>query len=280
MLKIEDLSFTYPKNRLKVFDTINLELPSGGIYGLLGPNGAGKSTLLYLICGLLTPCRGKVLYNNIDTRLREPQTLSQIFIVPEEFELPSVRLSQYLKMLMPFYPNFSVEDLHRNLEMFGFERNLHLGALSLGQKKKAFMCVALAANTPLLLMDEPTNGLDIPSKANFRGFIAGNMTEERTVIISTHQVADISQLIDHVLIMNQHEILLNQSIVSIQDHLAFGITNNPEEAMMALFAQPTIMGTNIVTFNPDHVETMVNLETLYMFVTNNPQMTKSIFNKE
>lgn len=277
MLKINHLSFRYPKQAKPVFEDINLELSPGGVYGLLGPNGAGKSTLLYLICGLLTPKTGDVLYNNVNTRRRLPETLADIFLVPEEFELPNISLSEYIKVLQPFYPKFSVEDLHRNLDMFGFDHDMNLQQLSLGQKKKAYMCVALAANTPLLLMDEPTNGLDIPSKANFRSFIASNMTDDCTVIISTHQVADISQLIDHVLIMNEHEMLLNQSLISIMDHLAFGSTNDQDEIAKALFAQPSINGTNIVTFNPDGIETMVNLETLFQFVTTRPDLAREIF---
>ncbi len=277
MLKVNNLSFRYPKQKHDVFSDLSLELAPGGVYGLLGPNGAGKSTLLYLICGLLTPKTGDVLFDGVNTRKRLPHTLDQIFLVPEEFTLPNITLQDYIKVLAPFYPNFSQEALHKNLDMFELEHNMNLQQLSLGQKKKAFMCVALAANTPLLLMDEPTNGLDIPSKANFRSFIASNMTDERTIIISTHQVADITQLIDHVLIMNEHDLLLNQSILSIQDHLIFGATNDPDEIAKALFAQPSINGTNIVAFNPQHLETMVNLETLFQFVTTRPDMARAIF---
>ncbi len=277
MLKIENLSFRYPHQRKPVFEDISLEPSAGGVYGLLGPNGAGKSTLLYLISGLLTPSHGMVKYQGANTRLRLPETLSQIFLVPEEFFLPNISLKEYIKVLSPFYPKFSMEDLARNLEMFGMDQDIHLQSLSMGQKKKAYMCVALAANTDLLLMDEPTNGLDIPSKANFRSFIASNMTDERTIIISTHQVADINQLIDHVIIMNDREILLNQDLGTIMSRLAFGTTNDPQEIAQALFSLPTLNGTNVVTFNPEGIETMVNLETLYMFVTTRRDMASEIF---
>ena len=85
----------------------------------------------------------------------------------------------------------------------------------MGQKKKVFMSFALATGTRFLLMDEPTNGLDIPSKSQFRKVIANNMTEDRTLIISTHQVHDVESLLDHIIIMNQSQLLLDASISNI-----------------------------------------------------------------
>ena len=102
MLEIDNLTFNYPKRRENVLNDFSLQLAPGGIYGLLGRNGAGKSTLLYLICGLLFPQKGRVLYKGADTRRRLPDTLSDIFIVPEEFTLPAVSLNQYIKINGPF----------------------------------------------------------------------------------------------------------------------------------------------------------------------------------
>ena len=117
-----------------------LPLHSSGrrIYGLLGRNGAGKSTLLYLMAGLLTPAKGRVCFNGVNTRERKPYTMSDIFIVPEEFMLPSVSLREYLKLNSHFYPRFSEEDLVRHLDTFDLTPDLNLGALSMGQKKKGF----------------------------------------------------------------------------------------------------------------------------------------------
>ncbi len=156
MLEINGLTFSYPARSSKVIDNLSMTFERDGIYGLLGPNGAGKSTLLYLICGLLTPKSGTVTYNGVNTRLRRPETLADIFIVPEEFELPKMRLSDYIKQWRGFYPKFSHDSLVRNLELFEMEHDPRLDALSMGQKKKVYMSVALAANTPLLIMDEPT----------------------------------------------------------------------------------------------------------------------------
>lgn len=194
MIEISNLSFSYGRHKPQILSDVSLQLERGRIYGLLGPNGAGKSTLLYLMVGALTPDSGEVTMNGINTRRRLPSTLADIFIVPEEFSLPDIRLDKFVKLNAPLYPNFSRLMMESGLELFDMEKNPHLGTLSMGQKKKVFMAYALACNTSLLLMDEPTNGLDIPGKSIFRKFIANSMTDDRTILISTHQVADINRM--------------------------------------------------------------------------------------
>lgn len=161
------------------------------MYGLLGKNGTGKSTLLYLMCGLLRPKSGSVTFCGSEMSRRQPSALQEIFIVPEEFTLPAVTLAQYVKYNAQFYPRFSNEILNNCLRDFEMDGNLRLNELSMGQKKKAFMSFALATNTRLLLMDEPTNGFDIPSKSQMRKVIASNMSDEKTIVVSTHQVRDV-----------------------------------------------------------------------------------------
>ncbi len=178
MLEIDNITFNYPRQRENVLEDFSLRLSPGGIYGLLGRNGAGKSTLLYIICGLLFPQKGRVIYSGAETRRRLPDTLADIFIVPEEFTLPAVSLNQYIKINSSFYPKFSLDDMHRHLSTFDIATDINLGALSMGQKKKVYMSFALACNTSLLLMDEPTNGLDIPGKSAFRRFICSSLRED------------------------------------------------------------------------------------------------------
>ena len=200
MIEVDKLLFGYGKEKSKILDGFSMKLNKGSVYGLLGRNGTGKSTLLYLLAGLLRPQSGRVLYKGVDVGLRYPMTLQDMFLVPEEFALPGLSLKQYVKLNATFYPNFSYELLKSCLNNFDMDENVHLGELSMGQKKKAFMCFALAANTSLLMMDEPTNGLDIPSKSQFRKVIASGMSDDKAVIISTHQVRDIDSLLDHVLV--------------------------------------------------------------------------------
>lgn len=279
MLEIKNLTFSYPKQRQAVIDNMSLSIKEGGIYGLLGPNGAGKSTLLYLIAGLLTPKYGSAEVYGVNTRLRQPRTLSDIFLVPEEFDLPPVKISKYAKMMAPYYPHFSFQNLYDNFAIFDLDKEMNLSQLSMGQKKKAVMSLALAANTPLLLMDEPTNGLDIPSKSNFRRFIASNMSDDRSIIISTHQVRDIDQLLDHVIIMDNQKSLLNSSLYEVSRRLSFITTSNPELISRALYAIPDVMGASIILPNEDDSETPVNLELLFQFVTSRPDLTNQIFSQ-
>lgn len=210
MITIKNLCFSYRKTPL--LQDFSLEFSPGGIYGLLGKNGTGKSTLLYLIMGLLHPQSGDVLVDGIPAKERNPKMLREMFIVPEEYDLPPIGLSEYVRALVPFYPNFSKELLRDCLSCFGMSTDLNLGSLSMGQKKKVYMCIALAANTSYLLMDEPTNGLDILSKSQFRKAIITGMTPEKTVIISTHQVHDVERLLDHIVIVERNRVLLDQPV--------------------------------------------------------------------
>lgn len=280
MLKIENLTFRYPGRKQAVIEDFSLTLENGGIYGLLGPNGAGKSTLLYLISGLLTPKSGEVTNNGINTRLRLPETLADIFIVPEELTLPPVTLDTYVKMNAPFYPRFSNEDLQRHLATFEVSDIAHykLSTLSMGQKKKVFMSFALACNTSLLLMDEPTNGLDIPGKVAFRRFIASSATDDKIIIISTHQVRDIDRILDHIIIMDEHKVLLNSSINEISSKLAFIATADRELIDKALISQPAVGGAQIVIANDGTYDTEVNLESLFELVTTRRDLINALFN--
>lgn len=282
MLNIQNLSFRYPRRSQAVLDDFSLKIDNGGIYGLLGPNGAGKSTLLYLISGLLTPKTGEVKFNGVNTRLRLPETLNDIFIVPEELTLPAVKLDSYVKMNAPFYPRFSYEDMQRHLATFevGDIARYKLSSLSMGQKKKIFMSFALACNTSLLLMDEPTNGLDIPGKAAFRRFIASSASDDKIIVISTHQVRDIDRILDHVIIMDEHRLLLNESINAITDRLAFLATADKELIDLALVAQPGIGGAQIVIENDGSLDTEVNLESLFELATTRRDIINALFNRQ
>ena len=246
MLKISDLAFSYSGNDCKVFNDFSLSFEKGAVYGLLGLNGTGKSTLLYLLTGLLRPQQGSVLYKGEDVQKRLPSTLSDMFIVPEEFELPKMSIKRYATLYSGFYPRFSYEQLQKNLAMFGLDDSVVFNNLSMGQQKKAFMCYALATNTSLLVMDEPTNGLDIPSKSEFRRLIASNMTDDKTIIISTHQVRDIDSLLDHIVIIDRSSVLLNASSDEICRRLLFTEQPISEPTDGALFVQPSVAGNSVI----------------------------------
>ena len=263
MINVNNISFKYAGQRNLVFDDFSLELEANNIYGLLGKNGTGKSTLLYLISGLLRAKKGTVSFDGIETKKRRPETLSEIFIVPEEFDLPAMSLNEYVRINEPFYPRFSREVLEACLVDFELTTDVKLNALSMGQKKKVFMSFALAAGTKLLLMDEPTNGLDIPSKSQFRKVVAQHMTEDRTLIISTHQVHDVESLLDHVLILSRQKLLLDASVADLTEKYTFEY-RTPDEMDDVIYAEPSLQGNAVIAPRKgDSPETQINLELLF-----------------
>ena len=279
MMNVNQVSFGYGRKKAKVLDGFSMNLEKGSVYGLLGKNGTGKSTLLYLMAGLLRPQSGHILYKDVEVTKRYPSTLQDMFLVPEEFALPNVSLKQYVKLNAPFYPHFSDELLKACLRDFDMNEDIHLGELSMGQKKKAFMCFALATNTSLLLMDEPSNGLDIPSKSQFRKVIASGMTDDKAVIISTHQVRDIDSLLDHVLIMDGSRLLLNESVASICDRLYFAEQGMNEPTDDALYVQPSVQGSSVILPNTYHEDSKLNLEVLFNATLAEREKIQQIFNR-
>ena len=279
MIEVENLSFSYGRRKSKVLEDFSMKLDKGSVYGLLGKNGTGKSTLLYLMAGLLRPQTGNVLYKGVDVKKRYPDTLQDMFLVPEEFALPNVSLKQYVKLNAPFYPNFSDELLNACLRDFDMNEDIHLGELSMGQKKKAFMCFALATNTLLLMMDEPTNGLDIPSKSQFRKVIASGMSDDKAVIISTHQVRDIDSLLDHVLIMDGTKLLLNESVSTICEKLYFAEQGMNEPTEGALYVQPSVQGNSVILPNEYGEDSKLNLEVLFNAMLAERERMQQMFNR-
>ena len=279
MIEVENLSFTYGRRKSKVLEDFSMKLDKGSVYGLLGKNGTGKSTLLYLMAGLLRPQTGNVLYKGVDVKKRYPDTLQDMFLVPEEFALPNVSLKQYVKLNAPFYPNFSDELLNTCLRDFDMNEDIHLGELSMGQRKKAFMCFALATNTSLLMMDEPTNGLDIPSKSQFRKVIASGMSDDKAVIISTHQVRDIDSLLDHVLIMDGSKLLLNESVSTICEKLYFAEQGMNEPTEGALYVQPSVQGHSVILPNKYGEDSKLNLEVLFNAMLAERERMQQMFNR-
>lgn len=279
MIKVENISFEYKKSKGKQFDNFSLSIEKGKVYGLLGKNGVGKSTLLYLITGLLLPKSGVVTCDGVNVSKRLPKALKEMYIVPEEFDLPPISLHKYVDCNSPFYPNFSILDLEKYLKCFDMDLNLDLGSLSMGQKKKVYMSFALATNTSLLLMDEPTNGLDIPGKSQFRKFISAGMNDNKTIIISTHQVNDVDKLLDHVIIMDRNKVLLDESVINICDKLLFVETSKDISLTDPLFVTQTIQGKSAILANTDSEESAINLEILFNAILCDDQRITKLFHK-
>ena len=274
MITLKELSFSYSRKK-EVLDRINLEVGSGHICGLLGKNGEGKTTLLNLLSGQIFPDQGSCLVLEETPSERNARFLQQIFLLPEEISMPEVTAIEYIKMYAPFYPTFRDDICNACVESFEINLSDRLSKMSQGQRKKVAIILALAAHTPLLLMDEPTNGLDIPSKATFRRLVASLIDDNQTVIISTHQVRDLESLIDTVLILDQRQILLNKTLNEIGEKLYFGPLL-PEEK--ALYSEPTPQGTIGVTARDGKEETAVSLELLFNAAITYPKEIQRIMN--
>ncbi|PZR27010.1 MAG: ABC transporter ATP-binding protein, partial [Azospira oryzae] len=218
MINIKNLSFSYKKQR-KLFDSLSMDLTPGSIAGLLGKNGAGKTTLLKMVSGILFPDSGELSVMGHQPAARKPSFLSDVFFVPEEFYLPSTSIRLYIKANSPFYPSFDSVLMTRLLNEFELEQENIIDQMSYGQKKKFLISFALATKCKLLILDEPTNGLDIPSKILFRKIMAGNLDDDQLVVISTHQVKDIETLIDTIIIVDNGSIILHKDIASITQQL-------------------------------------------------------------
>lgn len=277
MITLQDIGFGYKRNH-PVLESIQLTLKPGNIYGLLGKNGEGKTTLLKIISGLIFPDQGTCRVWDEQPSDRKAVLLQHLFLLPEEITFPDVTVQDYIKMYAPFYPTFKDEILQTCIESFEIDIRARLDTLSQGQKKKVAITLALASDTPLLLMDEPTNGLDIPSKTIFRRLVSSFADEARIVVISTHQVRDLESLIDAVVILDDRHILLNNSLEEIADRLFFGRIDPPlKESGKILYTEPAPAGQMGVGVNQTGEITPVSLELLFHAAIGNKQQIKQIF---
>ena len=278
MITIKNLTFGYSKQKM-LFKDLDLSMREGHIYGLLGKNGTGKTTLLKIITGLCFPQGGEVSTTDYPAPLRQAGMLENLFFLTEEIFTPHLKIKDYVKANAPFYKHFNLEQFNEYLSLFDMDnQNDYLTKMSLGQKKKVMICFALACNTPVLIMDEPTNGLDIPSKSTFRKILAMAADEGKTIVISTHQVRDLHSLIDAVIILEQGKILLNADIDTIARQLLFKVNedNNIDEDDI-LYKEESLKGDVVVAINKEHQESKVDIELLFNAVMNHPQKINEIF---
>ncbi|RKN77942.1 ABC transporter ATP-binding protein [Ulvibacterium marinum] len=276
MINFENFSFNYNK-KAPLYRDLNLNLEPGKIYGLLGRNGAGKSTLLNNITGLNSPIGGKVRVNGQNPSNKTPSFLRDIYIIPDDVYIPAIGPDSFLKIYGSFYPNFSLSRCHEYLELLEVPHKRKLNRLSFGQQKKFIIAFALACNTRLLIMDEPTNGLDIPSKGLFRKLIASVTSRNKTFIVSTHQVRDLDNMIDHVLIVKNGQLLLNRNISEISEKITFQVQPESPNESNAIHSESSVGGYSVMRENLDNTDTEVNIEQLFNACITYPDKIRQIF---
>ena len=274
-IEIKNLCFGYTKERL--FNNLDLSLRGGSIYGLLGKNGAGKTSLLKLICGLRIPDSGACSVLGWEPRNRPASLLEDIYFLPEEFYIPPISGELYRQIYAPFYPRFSGEAFRDYLGEFDLPEKKRLSEMSYGQKKKFLLAFGLATRCRLVLLDEPTNGLDIPSKSQFRKLLAGAGQEERIILISTHQVRDMENLIDPIIILDEGQIIFQQPMYEVTRCLQVEIQMEQPSGDGVLYSEKALGGYVVVRRNESGEETQLDLETLFNTVIANRDRIGQLF---
>ncbi|MDR1846771.1 MAG: ATP-binding cassette domain-containing protein [Bacteroidales bacterium] len=277
MIEIKNLTFGYNKHR-NIVENMTLNIKEGYVHGLLGKNGTGKTTLLSLISGLLFAEKGEINVDNFTPKERKVDFLSEIFFLPEEFDEIRIRIDSYVKVNAAFYPRFSYTDFKQYLEEFEIsDCHQKLSKLSYGTKKKVFIAFGLATHAKYLFFDEPTNGLDIPSKVQFRKIILKAMADNQTIIISTHQVRDLHNLIDNIIIMDKANILMNASVGNITEKLWFGLKDKCESDVV-LYEEENVGGKMIVAQNTTSSESNLDIELLFNAAFQSRDKFNELFN--
>ena len=275
MIRMKNIHFQY--GRKPLFSQLDLDIAKGNIYGLLGMNGAGKTTLLKLLSGQLFPSEGTCSVLGFNPAERHPDMLQEIFHLPEEFALPHMSATEYLAIHTPFYPKFDHNALHSYCKEFDIDLSQEISQLSFGQKKKFLLSFGLASNTSLLILDEPTNGLDIPSKSQFRRTVASAMTENRTFIISTHQVRDMENLIDPIIILHNGKVVFNNSLENVAKQFTMRLCYTEPVDDDVLLSEKVPGGWMVMSRRKDgDDETPIDLETLFNAVVSNPDALSEI----
>ncbi|MGM0498126.1 MAG: ATP-binding cassette domain-containing protein [Bacteroidota bacterium] len=278
MVNIQHLDFAYPKQSM-LFKELSLKLQPGNIYGLLGENGAGKTSLLKLISGLLYPDSGVCLVHSYEANKRIPQMLSEIYMIPEEFDFSPIYIDEFVKINGAFYPRFNYQQFLEYMKEFNMETQQKLSRLSYGQKKKVLLSFGLATNAKLIILDEPTNGLDIPSKSQFRKVLASSISEDQSYIISTHQVRDMESLIDPIVVLDNGKVIFNQSVEEISRYLSFKVVRDDEAPDTLIYGENLVNGKVGILENTEQGETQINLELLFNAIIKENEKINQAFKK-
>lgn len=276
MVELTNITFSF-KPKVKLFEALEFSIEKGKIYGLFGENGAGKSTLLKIICGMLFPQKGEVLLEGVSIQKRASSSLAKLFYLPEDYQLPDLSIQKFLDVTAPFYPNFEMEKAHYILENFNLDAKNQLNKMSYGQKKKALIALALATNADLLLMDEPTNGLDIPSKSVFRKSVVASLNDHQSLVISTHQVRDLEALIDPIVVLSNGKVIFNQAVDRCMEKLRFEKHSQIEDLPNLIYAEEVLGGYECIIANASKREQKPNIELLFNALHQKPEAFHRIF---
>ena len=272
MIEIKDLAFSYGKT--PILKSITTTLEEGRIYGLLGENGVGKTTLLTLLCGLKKVCSGSITTDGENPFDRTPTLLQNQFYLPDEVLPVAMKAEGVAKERGAFWPDYDHSKFLEIMKEFENDPAKKMNQMSAGQLKKTYISLALACGCKYIFMDEPTNGLDIPSKTQFRSAIMKYTSDDSTIVISTHQVRDLENIIDPIIILDRQDVLLNASVEEITSKLYFdyGTQLHPE----SLYSEQLPGGFIQVYPNSTGEDSKINVEALFNAVHKNKELIKGM----
>lgn len=276
MIEIKDLAFSYGKT--PILKSITTTLEEGRIYGLLGENGVGKTTLLTLLCGLKKVCSGSITTDGENPFDRTPTLLQNQFYLPDEVLPVAMKAECFAKERGAFWPDYDHAKFLEIMKEFENDPAKKMNQMSAGQLKKTYISLALACGCKYIFMDEPTNGLDIPSKTQFRSAIMKYTSDDSTIVISTHQVRDLENIIDPIIILDRQDVLLNATVEEITSKLYFdyGTQLHPE----SLYSEQLPGGFIQVRPNTTGEDSKINVEALFNAVHKNKELIKGMFNNK
>ena len=276
MIEIKDLAFSYGKT--PILKSITTTLEEGRIYGLLGENGVGKTTLLTLLCGLKKVCSGSIATDGENPFDRTPTLLQNQFYLPDEVLPVAMKAECFAKERGAFWPDYDHSKFLEIMKEFENDPAKKMNQMSAGQLKKTYISLALACGCKYIFMDEPTNGLDIPSKTQFRSAIMKYTSDDSTIVISTHQVRDLENIIDPIIILDRQDVLLNASVEEITSKLYFdyGTQLHPE----SLYSEQLPGGFIQVYHNTTGEDSKINVEALFNAVHKNKELIKGMFSNK
>lgn len=276
MIEIKDLAFSYGK--APILKSITTTLEEGRIYGLLGENGVGKTTLLTLLCGLKKVCSGSITTDGENPFDRTPTLLQNQFYLPDEVLPVAMKAECFAKERGAFWPDYDHSKFLEIMKEFENDPAKKMNQMSAGQLKKTYISLALACGCKYIFMDEPTNGLDIPSKTQFRSAIMKYTSDDSTIVISTHQVRDLENIIDPIIILDRQDVLLNASVEEITSKLYFdyGTQLHPE----SLYSEQLPGGFIQVYPNTTGEDSKINVEALFNAVHKNKELIKGMFSNK
>lgn len=276
MIEIKDLAFSYGKT--PILKSITTTLEEGRIYGLLGENGVGKTTLLTLLCGLKKVCSGSITTDGENPFDRTPTLLQNQFYLPDEALPVAMKAECFAKERGAFWPDYDHSKFLEIMKEFENDPAKKMNQMSTGQLKKTYISLALACGCKYIFMDEPTNGLDIPSKTQFRSAIMKYTSDDSTIVISTHQVRDLENIIDPIIILDRQDVLLNATVEEITSKLYFdyGTQLHPE----SLYSEQLPGGFIQVYPNTTGEDSKINVEALFNAVHKNKELIKGMFSNK